>query len=991
MPRRDAVSPSEARLPGDEPLVPPSAMMMSLLSSLSAVPGVLCVSSAPPQTPLFSRKVTPCTGGEGLPVYASVTYRRLCCLVLFLCRWVAERVAIPSGGELSAVLRHIPSARLVGGPSRSWLETRDGVDDDDEEGRGGIHCSTAALADCRLSTLLPAPPPQLTRATIEAVLEVNANGIQGDDESHIDVVLWHLCAASSRPGADANVCDDAMRGAIISLRDTWRQAKRRIFLEATPSARLTDGYISALLYMYAEAGVELASCTLLRTLTPATEPMAAAETEVTAAVAALDAVHELLAAQQVARIATSHTAPMPAGKLILSRIRTLLLALLSASPLSSSYIEFHLHAHVELSSDPSRTVAGLGLVATDPIGEGELLVREAALSTLTDTGVEWFSQGGAKATSTATTAEECFKDSTPIQGEGARCFHENPATASVTEEAAAASSVQARQRGDSALLMPEKGDRGAAAQLLCALACFPNLLCRGWQQWAAHVMGDALALRSTSRVPHWQVGAADNTQERAAPESSPSALCSTAGAPPRRALSWQEGAAHASLPPALQLLLDVRGIDEFRIDPPPRLCRHTQCDDHRGCVNPGPRRSAGGCGVGAGPFPTSNDVSTKALFPFLRHLNHACVPNTILVLERTPVRRNGGGEDGVVASLVALRAIESGEEITVSYVPATTALTVSKTELSEVLGFQCHCYLCTQKAALLHGQVCGDCGQLIYEPGSQGEPAPPSGIHTTAGASRRTTVFRHEEQCPQRRGTGEARGAVDRKSSLVAELQLQLDGISVQLAEGQGEDEAIKNARDPVAAAVRHLVDLDMFVAQTLLPTHYLRLRLRLEVFAYSTMARGLGSTVSAELIHLCSSTLEGLEMLLPPNHPLLTGLRMYLVFSRGRHVRAVNAATDVSQGTKHAGCCGAVREQAALMQLPFVLDPLVRRCVARCFQEHFLQLLGWRADWLSRAGEAGALGSFLARYPVELEACGVTTTEHMELLSCLEDGTEEV
>ncbi|KAG5493472.1 hypothetical protein JIQ42_01839 [Leishmania sp. Namibia] len=983
-----SASPSGASPREDQPPLPSSAMVLSLLRSLSAVIGDWSTSPAPPQTALLCREGASWAGGDGLSVYASVSYLRHCCLVILLCRWVAERVAIPAGGELSAVLRQIPCARLVGGPSRPWMMANDEADrDDDGESRREIHCSAAALADCRVSTLLPAPPPQLARAALEALLEVHGDGAD-DEEAHIDAVLSHICATSSSPDADVDVCSDAMRGAFISMRDTWHHVKGRVSLKGTPSVRLTDGQIQALLYTYAEASVELASSTLLRTLATAPDPTAIEETEM--AMVALGAVHELLGAQQVARIATSHAASMPADKVILDRIRALLLALLSASPLSSSRAQFHLHSNVELSIDPSRSVAGCGLVAIGTVGEGELLAREAALATLSDTGVRLFSQGGAEATRTATAVADRIKDSTRIQKESVRRSREEVASTSTTEEAATVSSAPTRQQGDSVPLNPENGERGAAAQLLGRLIRFPDLLCSGWHRWAARVMSDAFALQSASRMLQSQVGTTDNSQVGAAAKSSPCSLHLAADAPSRGALGWREGAAPTTPSLALQLLLDVRGVDEFRIDPPPRSCRHRQCDDHHGCINAGLKKSAGELDVAACPFPSMSDAPTKALFPLLRHVNHACVPNTMVVLDRAPACRNGSGDDGVVASLVALRAIEIGEEMTVSYVPATTALTVTHTELSEALGFRCRCHTCTRKAALLHGQVCGECGQLIYASDGQGGPEPPSGTFATAGVSKGATVFRHEEHCPQRRRTLDVHGASDGGNSVAAQLQLQLDDIPAQLAQGKGDDDAVENARDPVVVAVRHLVDLDACVARTFLPTHHLRLRLRLEAFAYSTVARGLGSTLSAELIHLCAGTLEELEILLPPNHPLLTGLRMYLVFSRGRHVRAVNAATDAARGTRHAECCCAVREQATLMQLPFVVDPLVRRCVVRCFQEHYVQILAWRADWLSRAGEAGALGSFLARYTVELEACGVTTAEHMELLSCLEDGAAE-
>ncbi|AIO01345.1 hypothetical protein LPMP_330520 [Leishmania panamensis] len=886
----------------------------------------------------------------------------------------------------------MPSALLVRGTSHPWMPLNGEADCDDHEESGRrLYPSTVTLTDCRVSTLLPAPPPQLTGAALTTVLRANRDAISNGDEreAHIDIVLSHLSAASSSPGADADGCDDAMRDAVVTLYDVWRHVNGRISLTPSPSVCLPDGHIRELLHMYAEASVELASNSLLRTLTTATEFTVVAEAEMAVAVASLSAVHEILGAQQVARIAASHTAAAPADKHILDRIRTLLLALLGASSSFSGCAQFFLHSNVELSIDPTRSVAGCGLVAIGAVGEGELLAREAALATVADAEVRVYCQGGTEAMSDVATATEHMKRRLRIWKESARRCQEDTTTAPVSKKVAAVPSSGARQRKDSVPLIIENVECSATAQLLGLLARFPDLLCGGWRQWAALVMRDASVLQPSPCVSRVAVDWAGKPQTEAGPKNTSCNSHFTADASQLRVLNWRGGEAHASLPSAPQLLLDVRGIDEFRIDPPPRSYCHKERDEHHRCVKAGLKRAAGECDVAAYTSLCASDVSAKALFLFLRHLNHACIPNALLVLDRTPGCLHDGDNDGVVVSLVALRGIESGEEITVSYVPATTALTVSQTELAEMLGFRCRCHLCERKAALLHGHLCGECGQLIYEPDIRGESEPPISILGATCASEWATVFRHGEHCPHRRRTCEADSATEERSSVAAQLQLQLDDIPVQLAKGEDEAETSGKARDSMVAAMRRLVDLDACVARTLLPTHFLRLRLRLEAFAYSTVARGLGSTLSAELIHLCANTLEELEMLMPANHPLLTGLRMYLVFSRGRHLRAVNAAEDVAHGTRHAECCGAVREQAALMQLPFVVDPLVRRCVARCFQEHYVQLLAWRAEWLSHVGEAGALGSFLARYSVELEACGVTTVEHIELLSCMEDGAQ--
>ncbi|GET91786.1 hypothetical protein, conserved [Leishmania tarentolae] len=982
----NAVSPSAVICPTGESLLPSSVIISSLLRSLSAVANGFRIPPAPPSTTSLPRERPPCNDAGSLYMHASASSFLHCCLVLLVCRWAADRAAIPSDGDLPGILRQMPNVQLRRGSPHPLAPAN--VDADDaahEERESFVHCRTVPLTDCCVSTLLPAPPPQLTRAALAAVLEVDADTLGDDDdrEAQIDVLLSRLCTVSVFPGTAADACVVTERSAVSALSDTWRDVKTRVSSKARPSAHLTDGDIRALLRMYAEASVELASITLLRTLTAAAECTAGEETEMATAMATLGAVHDILSAQQVARIAVSHIASVSTDQFILDRTRALLLALLGASPLFSSCAQFYLSPRVEISMDPSRSVAGCGLVAIGSIGEGELLAREVAIATLTDTKVRVFCRGATATTSAVATASEHLSNSMLIGKEGAWWCQNGVDTAPMTEEAAAEPIAWTRERKDSAPLFTENGGRNAAAQLLSLLTHFSDLLRGGLHRWAERVMHDASALQSAPCVQKMQV-------REAAPQNSLFHTNLIADTPLSRALKWRAGAVHTSFPSAPQLLLDVRGVDEFRIDPPPPPWRHTQCEEAKECASAGRRKGDDYCDVDVCASGSTNEASLRALFPLLRHINHACAPNAILVMGRTPVRLSGSDEDNAVASLVALRPIESGEEITVSYVPATTALTVSQRELSEMLGFQCRCHLCTHKAALLRGHVCGECGQLIYEPDTRGGPESLTSMLAADGALKRTTVFWHGEHCPRRRRPCGVHRVTEERSSVSAQLRLQLDDISVRMAKGEGEAEALPSTRDPVVTAVRRLVDLDACVARALLPTNFLRLRLRFEVFAYSTVARGLGSTVSAELIDLCASTLEELEVLMPPNHPLLTGLRMYLVFSRGRHVRAVNVAQDLAHGTRHAECCGAVREQAALMELPFVVDPLVRRCVVRCFQEHYVQLLGWREEWLSRAGEAGALESFLSRYAVELEACGITTVEHMELLSCMEDGTED-
>ncbi|KAH7092412.1 hypothetical protein FB567DRAFT_614340 [Paraphoma chrysanthemicola] len=78
------------------------------------------------------------------------------------------------------------------------------------------------------------------------------------------------------------------------------------------------------------------------------------------------------------------------------------------------------------------------------------------------------------------------------------------------------------------------------------------------------------------------------------------------------------------------------------------------------------------------------DVSTRALFPLISRINHACNPNSFVMFSRA----------GVSMAIKAYRDIEEGEEITISYlllgIPSH-----KRTHLLSRWGFTCTCALCS--------------------------------------------------------------------------------------------------------------------------------------------------------------------------------------------------------------------------------------------------------------------------------------------------------
>lgn len=861
------------------------------------------------------------------------------CLLLLLCRFCAVRAALPE-----CVAEHV---------AVRWTTQR--------QHGGGMKCGKGTTPFCGVEStvacLLPLFSTGMPKVEVFGVPQQrgpsSAPPRQTSDaevQQNLDAVLLRLKVhvLPEIEEEDTNNNDDTR---VAPARHTLRR-----LCKLYHKIREDDAYLcrptplscedtALLLRVYATSAAETAAASLLRILPPPPSvPLTCAEK----LAAAREAFARLLDAQQAARSALSYFADAPCDELLQRHIRPLLAALTSGSEGGASDLAF-MHPSVEVTADPVLSVSGRGLVTTAAIQEGELLVRESSLcTTAAINSVE----------ETSAVVERVAAALTTGPGKETSCSGSHTATISASAR---------------------KGEGlSAAARVVDFFAsCSPSSLehVTWWYRWAL-----ALPPQTFTSV---------STQGEDMRASILEAACAAFRLHSQGVASAHDCNLENETSPAQELLhlLSIREVDELRL-PCPELDTTPTWGQGSSILLPRPVPDA-----------------SAALFCLLRFVNHACTPNAIVVFDA-----DRGGPSRVTGSLVALRDIEAGEAVTISYVPATTALTVSQSELAKILGFACRCPLCTDKAALLHGAVCGECRQLVHE-------QPPAALQCATENNgsrfeeRRSSAFHHAPQCSHR----QREAPFTTVGSVAAQLRSQLDRLAAQTTDTEATDSCCAESHsdeqdcacngghhacaesaslrpDPLVGVLRQLLDLDDCVAHTLLPTHHLRLRARLEAFAYASAARGLGSTVSSRLIHLCATTVEELEVLLGVHHPLVTGLRMYLVFSRSRHVRAVEAAAALEHGTRHADCCGAVREQAALMALPFVLDPLVRRCVARCFQEHFVQLVGWKAAMLpADVTEAQVLRSFLCRYPVELEAAGCTTLAHMELLACMEDGEAAV
>ncbi|CAO2649924.1 Nn.00g012160.m01.CDS01 [Neocucurbitaria sp. VM-36] len=82
---------------------------------------------------------------------------------------------------------------------------------------------------------------------------------------------------------------------------------------------------------------------------------------------------------------------------------------------------------------------------------------------------------------------------------------------------------------------------------------------------------------------------------------------------------------------------------------------------------------------------TIADVSSRALYPVISRINHACNPNSFVLFSRA----------GVSMAIKAYRDIQPGEEITISYLLLGTPFT-QRQHLIKRWGFTCTCDLCSR-------------------------------------------------------------------------------------------------------------------------------------------------------------------------------------------------------------------------------------------------------------------------------------------------------
>ena len=110
------------------------------------------------------------------------------------------------------------------------------------------------------------------------------------------------------------------------------------------------------------------------------------------------------------------------------------------------------------------------------------------------------------------------------------------------------------------------------------------------------------------------------------------------------------------------------------------------------------------------PFsvPDIPSAGIRCLFPALSLLNHSCTPNCQLLFSI-------GHGGAVVGSLVALRTVPAGQELTISYLSQPCLAVAERQALLRVgFNFNCSCDKCQAETAASSGSEIGwDCSQLL--------------------------------------------------------------------------------------------------------------------------------------------------------------------------------------------------------------------------------------------------------------------------------------
>lgn len=307
-----------------------------------------------------------------------------------------------------------------------------------------------------------------------------------------------------------------------------------------------------------------------------------------------------------------------------------------------------------------------------------------------------------------------------------------------------------------------------------------------------------------------------------------------------------------------------------------------------------------------------------ALFRDASRINHSCQPNCVQFFNPSSGR----------VSIVALRPIHFGEEITIAYCPPICP----REEKTRMLKFSCGCSFCSgELAALCEQIICPTCSVAAVPHKMEVESTHKTEQDGTATDPSRYCCGLCRQPLPLVNFIETVEGKIQEAKKLCNEENTRVDGMNLLIAVLAG--------------------------SAILGPYNHLRFKLYLEILAAGVAgARTLNHIsklleVNAAALHCCSK-------LLPPRWPLTTGLTMQQVYLQGLHGRLTFAQKAAqSQEFSHEW----IKENESQ------LHDEIKTAVCRAFEDHHL------------LHEPNDLSGFWFRYRPELESIGILDVEDFD------------
>jgi hypothetical protein len=375
----------------------------------------------------------------------------------------------------------------------------------------------------------------------------------------------------------------------------------------------------------------------------------------------------------------------------------------------------------------------------------------------------------------------------------------------------------------------------------------------------------------------------------------------------------------------------------------------------------------------------------SAVYHIGSRLNHSCRPNAICCfMEPVATQSNDGNDDDDHAewslafkgalTVRLLRDVAAGEEILISYCPVLESIEAKKRHCRS---FVCRCDMCrgifpssldpVVEGGETSSSSAGSCRYrgMGGDSGSSGVVALEAVRCAVCGANEVSTGSGSPATSGHR---GDCRGSPSLSSAASAAVSAVEAKFGDILSTFAKQHSNSQNAALVRSSSLRQLITLET-CSTVLGPRHRLRLRILQEALALG-VAASLTEEDSFSLTRAARRCVLLATTLCPQHWPLVTGLRMHLMFCLGRHYVGLHSATDGSgdDGEEEVPALWCDHESADAAE--------VRDLLALCIRDHVIQFWGSSATTFART--AGVLECFWDRYQAELSSAGITSQKDL-------------